>query len=404
MPYPLPANEAQRMERLRLYKVLDTPPESAFDSITRLAAAVLDVPIALISLIDEKRQWFKSRVGLGATETPREMAFCAHAIMKPDVFVVPDATKNDLFNRNPLVLDDPHIRFYAGAPLTTEDGLRLGTVCVIDRQPREITAKQEELLKDLSKLVVDELELRVAGRLAVEEIAERKRIEQMKNAFVSDVNHELRTPLTSIIGSLGLMKSGAVGPMPDQAQKVLDVADRNASQLLQLINDLLDAAKLDAGKMEFDLRPLDLQKLITESVENIAGYASKRGIEFKVHMHGPAIVQADYIRLMQVMNNLLSNAAKFAPEQSVVDVVLAPLERTHEVAVIDRGPGVPAAIRDRLFTKFVQDKSPGKSGIAGTGLGLSIAKAIIEGHAGEIDYRPEPGAGARFFFRLPQVF
>lgn len=162
---PLRANETQRLARLRAFGVLDTLPQKAFDDITSLAAAICGTPIALISLVDENRQWFKSKKGLEAPETPRDVAFCSHAINEPDQLMVVENALQDLrFADNPLVLEDPAIRFYAGAPIVTEDGLALGTVCVIDRQERQLDASQAQALRSLSNLVVTLLEHEVLQR------------------------------------------------------------------------------------------------------------------------------------------------------------------------------------------------------------------------------------------------
>jgi len=157
---PVPANEARRLKVLWQYEVLDTVPEELFDDLTELASAICDAPIALISLVDESRQWFKSKVGLSVSETSRDISFCAHAILQPDLFIVPDATKDERFRHNPLVTADPHIRFYAGAPLITPDGHALGTLCILDKEPRELGESQKKALRVLARLVVTQLELR----------------------------------------------------------------------------------------------------------------------------------------------------------------------------------------------------------------------------------------------------
>jgi GAF domain-containing protein len=157
----LPPNEAERLAALVNYGILDTEFEESFDRVTRIAANVFDVPIALVSLVDGYRQWFKSAVGLKARETPRDISFCTHAILGQDVFTINDATKDARFAANPLVTSAPNIRFYAGAPLINQDGFALGTMCVIDRAPRHtLPDKQIQILTDLAGIIVDLMEAR----------------------------------------------------------------------------------------------------------------------------------------------------------------------------------------------------------------------------------------------------
>jgi GAF domain-containing protein len=152
--YPTPEDEDERLNTLRGYGILDTHPEDRFDELTRLAALICGTPISLISLVDEDRQWFKSKTGLDVCQTPREEAFCAHAIMSPELLLVPDASQDPRFATNPLVLGDLHVRFYAGAPLTAPNGHHLGALCVIDRVPRQLGREQLESLRILSRQVM----------------------------------------------------------------------------------------------------------------------------------------------------------------------------------------------------------------------------------------------------------
>jgi len=164
MSAPTPPNEAKRLKVLWQYDVLDTVPEEVFDDLTELAARICEAPIALISLVDEQRQWFKSKVGTTVNETSRDISFCAYAITQNDLFIVPDATRDERFANNPLVTSDPKIRFYAGAPLITPDGHALGTLCVIDKVPRELRLEQKQALRILARHVVSQLELRRRSR------------------------------------------------------------------------------------------------------------------------------------------------------------------------------------------------------------------------------------------------
>ena len=159
-PAPVPPHESERLVALQRYEVLDTEPEQRFDDLTLLASHICETPIALITLVDAERQWFKSRVGLTTTQTPRAISFCGHAILKDDVMVVPDAAADPRFAHNPLVTGEPHARFYAGAPLLSPGGQTLGTLCVLDRVPRDLTPGQLDALRALARQVVAQLELR----------------------------------------------------------------------------------------------------------------------------------------------------------------------------------------------------------------------------------------------------
>jgi GAF domain-containing protein len=197
MAIPVPKmDEAARLKSLDLYAILDSEPESCFDDLVLLASHICGTPIALMSLVDENRQWFKSKIGLSVSETPRNVAFCAKAIEQSDVFVVPDATLDSRFRDNPLVLGEPHIRFYAGAPLINEEGYALGTLCVIDQKPREFTTEQKEALRALSRLAMTQLEFRRNLGLLKEALSDRTKHEHEREAEL----HNLQAQLVRLMG------------------------------------------------------------------------------------------------------------------------------------------------------------------------------------------------------------
>ena len=191
MPVVMPKTDAARVAALEKYAILDTDPEQSFDDLTLLASFICKTPIALISLVDEKRQWFKSRIGLDVSETPREIAFCSTAIQQSDLFVVPDALKDARFRNNPLVVSEPHIRFYAASPLINEDGYALGTLCVVDRLPRELTIDQREALRALSRLVLAQLEFRRNLVLLKEALKDRTMEEHERQREVQKLQQTL---------------------------------------------------------------------------------------------------------------------------------------------------------------------------------------------------------------------
>jgi GAF domain-containing protein len=191
-----PTPDAARVAALEKYAILDTEPEQAFDDLTLLASYVCKTPIALISLVDENRQWFKSKIGLSVSETPRQVAFCSVAIQQPDVMVVPDTLQDERFRDNPLVVSEPRIRFYAGAPLINEDGQALGTLCVIDQKPRDITPEQKEALLALSRLVLAQLEFRRNLALLKEALTDRTHAEHERERELV----KLQQTLTRVLG------------------------------------------------------------------------------------------------------------------------------------------------------------------------------------------------------------
>ncbi len=235
------------------------------------------------------------------------------------------------------------------------------------------------------------------------DITELKRVDRMKSEFVSTVSHELRTPLTSIRGSLGILAGGVAGPLSDKVRGFIDIAKDNCERLIRLINDILDMEKIESGKMTFQLQVFELMPLIEQTLQANEGFATQHGVRLQIVAAQPgAKVHADSDRVAQVLTNLISNACKFSPAQSSVDVAVGRQGERIRVDVIDHGPGISEMFRKRIFQKFSQEDSTDMRQKGGTGLGLSISRAIIEGLGGEIGFDTEPGKGSRFYFYLPQ--
>ncbi|WP_217555658.1 ATP-binding protein [Vibrio metschnikovii] len=635
----LPEEESERQKTLDKTGLLNSGSEARFDRITRLAQQIFSVPIALISLVDRDRQWFKSRQGLDAQQTPREISFCDHAILNSEIFVIENALVDQRFCDNPLVMGAPDIRFYAGAPLHSTKGYRIGTLCLIDSQPRSFSSKQRSMLKDLAatvealiqaeelsnerlgkltaqlpgvvyqfqrfasgkitfpfsspqildlygitpeqaaqdaspaferihpddlQAISDSIEhsantleywqatyrvryqgqdyrwfagqakperlsdgsvlwhgylhdiheqeqarqtternearlrslfdfspigialndfetgqfldlnnaliaptdytreefialsywditpqeyqsleeqalanlnttgrygpfekeyirkdgsrypVRLQGMLSkeqdgrtviwslIEDITERRKLDKMKDQFISTVSHELRTPLTSIKGSLNLLAGGAVGSISDKAQALLVTAERNAQRLTTLINDLLDMEKLVAGKMPMTFLKQPLGPLLDETIDSLSSYAQQHNVVLLCSGSWPAVqVNVDGQRLIQALSNLLSNAIKFSPQGEAITIKVQQQDTNIHILVRDRGQGVAPEFEDRLFQRFSQADSSDTRKLPGTGLGLAITQEICQQLGGSVMYRQPNGRGAEFIIQLP---
>jgi len=235
----------------------------------------------------------------------------------------------------------------------------------------------------------------------IRDISERKHVDKIKTEFISTVSHELRTPLTSIRGSLGMLKSGVLGEVPDKANRMIELAHNNTERLINLVNDILDVEKIQAGKIELNLETINLTELVKQSILSNESYATSCQVSLYLE---PGLadfqVYADNHRLQQVMANLISNAAKFSPENGQVSINIQKNEKLIRVSVTDHGIGIPEEYRNKMFQKFSQVDSTDTRQKGGTGLGLNITKAIIEHHGGHIDYSTEEGKGSTFFFEL----
>lgn len=238
----------------------------------------------------------------------------------------------------------------------------------------------------------------------VRDITERKEADKLKEEFISTVSHELRTPLTSIRGSIGLLTGGLVGEFSDKAQQLLTIAHNNTERLLMLINDILDLSKIESGKMDFNFAEMEVQPFLEEAIDSNHGYAEQHGVDFVLDSSvEDAKLQADANRLMQVMNNLMSNAAKFAPEGDKIIISAARHHQQIRISVTDHGSGIPKELESRIFDKFTQADSSDTRQVGGTGLGLNITKAMVEKHNGRIAFVSELGVGTTFYFDIPEL-
>lgn len=413
-PAPLPVDESRRLDKLASYEVLDTPAEEDFDRITRLIASLLDVPISLVSLVDETRQWFKSHHGLDTAETPRECSFCAHAILDDGMFIVPDALEDDRFRQNPLVTGAPGIRLYAAAPLTTPDGFRLGTLCAIDTRPRDLTRSDRQILKDLSAIAVNELELRLANRSLEQRIAERtvelslardqaEKANRAKSDFLASMCHELRTPLNGIIGFSEIIQAEMLGPVspPKYRDYIGDIAF-SGQLLLDLVNNILDIEKVTGEEATIDPEQIDLRELLDDCARRMEPNAARRQVAFGLQAP-PALPTAHWDRqaVVKILDNLVLNAIKFTPAGGRVDVSAAANGNQVVIAVADTGIGISADQLENIREPFTRSNDNPHKAEAGVGLGLAVTSALVGLHGGTLDLRSAEGKGTTATVTLP---
>jgi signal transduction histidine kinase len=414
----IPPDEVARLSVLREYAILDTPPEAEFDRLTRLAARMFRVPIVLLTLVDVSRQWFKSCYGLQFSETSRDSSFCAHAILSEDPLIIPDACADPRFSDNPLVTGEPGIRFYAGAPLVAK-GQRLGTLCLIDTSSHSgLDADQTTMLQDLAAMAVEELELRrttrklleaeVLLRESVRELDQQRKYAEegsrLKSEFLANMSHELRTPLNGIIGFSELLVDGKAGPLSERQQRFLNNILLSSHHLLRLINDLLDLAKIEAGKLEFRPEFAQADTLIQEVLASLQPLADAKHISLSTEIGPDQELYTDPARFKQVVYNYVSNAVKFTPEHGRV-VVRFSSEAPDSVRleVVDTGIGIAEQDLPRLFQDFEQLESGPAKRYAGTGLGLALVKKLAERQGGRVEVESALGQGSRFSAVLPRT-
>jgi signal transduction histidine kinase len=384
---PRPFGEARRLAALHSYGILDTEPEAVFDDITRIASYICQTPMALISLVEDKRQWFKAEVGLGARETPIGSSICAHAIRQPALLEVPDTTRDARFANNPLVTGEPHLRFYAGAVMRSAEGLPLGTVCVLDTKPRQLTEAQREMLLLLARQAMAQLDLRRALQGAA-------RIEHQRSLMMRAAGHDLKQPLQVITMSVdSVQRQLTDAKQREKLGLALDASQRLAADL----DRMAQASSIADADIVSRARPIALRDILAAAVEAWRPQADEKGLQLRLVACSAQVVSEPGM-LGTIIGNLIGNAIKYTERGGVVvgcrvrsDIV--------SIEIADTGIGIPQEHIADIFETFRQ-LNPNADGL---GLGLSIVKSGAEllGHKVLIESRV--GSGSRFRIEVPRA-
>lgn len=390
---PTPTDDSERLRALHRLRILDTGAEERFDRIVRIAAALFQVPIAMVNLVDADRQWTKASVGGLPGELPRAASLCAVAILRPDPLVIPDAAADPRFAEHPQVAGGSAIRFYAGRPLRVR-GHAVGTLAILDRVPRSMDALHLAMLDDVAAVAERELE---HSELADAQ-AELEHISRVKSDVVSIVSHEFRTALTGIQGFSEMMKDGGFSEQ-EMREFAADI-HKDALRLNRMITEMLDLDRMESGRFELQLEPIDFNTVVGEETDQARARALRHTVLVELAPGLPE-VYADADKVRQVVANLLSNATKYSPEGSTITVRTGLYGRMARVSVTDQGVGVAREHHESIFQRYGRVQTVQTRKVRGTGLGLPIVRQIAQLHGGRAWVESTPGFGATFHCGIP---
>ncbi len=387
----IPSNEVERLEALYRYQI-STLPEKAYNDIIHLAATIFNVPISLISLVDEDKCWFKAKMGIDHSQTSRKSTYAAHAINQPsEVMVIEDVLKDERFFDSPLALQDPPVRFYAGTPLVTPDGFAIGTLCIIDKVPRNLSKDQIQTLQILAKQIINQLELNLK-KGEVDRLSDKLQYanQDLKN-FSHAVAHDLRAPVKNIEGLLGLLKGEY--QFDSLGNELINGLKTASERMDSVIMDIWNLSKINFTTLQNC--SIDFSKLCNTVLNSIT---PKGKYSFQIQEGMRAM--GDPMLLATLVENLLSNAIKSSSQKDNPIIVIGQKNQDNQVVyfIQDNGIGLANEEIESIFKPF--HKVDTTNNLEVTGVGLAVVKKVINRHGGKIWVQSTPKKGATFYFTL----
>ena len=390
-----PLNEKERLDAVKRYSLLDTLPEEDFDNITNLVAAICDVPISLITLLDSDRNFLKSHYGIPFNESPRDISFCGHAILSDkDIFIIEDAREDERFHDNPLVKDFKAI-FYAGVPLVNPEGYKLGTLCIYDHKPRKLSDVQINALLTIGKQVINLFELYLKNRLLDNTLSILEERNSSLKAFANQVSHDLKSPLANIKSLSGLLK-----------EEFSDVLNEDGLEYIKYIEESSDSLKTYIDGLLLHYKS---EELINKNNDTINVKAIKESVQKMLSLDDERLRLKNDITLKnvnvavlnQVILNLVDNALKYNFSNNPWVIINGiETESQYTIAVEDNAMGIEPDKQKQLFDLFSTASQKDSKGNKGTGIGLYTVKSLINKIGGTINVSSTVGKGSTFTITL----
>lgn len=392
--------EEERIKLLESYSILDTLPEIEYDNLTMIASQICGTPIALITFLDEERQWFKSHTGLDISETPRDYSFCAYAINDPEnIFIIPDARNDVRFHDNPIVVGQENVIFYAGVPLSNEDGMPIGAICVIDHKPKVLTPAQIRSLKVLSVQTMKLLESRLK-KLQLEktlEALEKKNQELDRFAYIAA--HDLKSPLANISGLSDVFIDNYNEIIDEEGREIIHLIKSSSFKLREMIDSLLAYSKSNILQKENNSEVSI--SVLEKEFSNLFIFKNNCSITFKSNV---SFLLINKSAIEQILLNLVTNAIKYNDKENIeIEIEIIEESDCYKIAVSDNGPGISEEFHNVIFEIFEVVSTVDRFGVKGNGTGLATVKKIVEAFDGTINVESEMGKGSKFMFTLIRV-